>query len=368
MSTAAPPEPIPARDPKIDTIGPDMSTSKVGGVPPERPEGAPANTPRFMTATWKDDPDMTRFGGKSFWGFLADQLRYKGPQIPREGKMAVHSYWSQHTFVLPRALAPMLLQYFSMQVLGYSWPLPVAFLIYSVSFILFAINMLHEYNRLAEKHGFLDAQAPRDNVPDVRLTSTSIGLLLTVTVRPLLGCFVAYKRYELPYLSLWTPVHMFMYTCILDFWFYVYHRAMHEVDFLWRFHKTHHMTKHPNPLLSAFADPEQDLFDILIIPLMTYLTYPLPFHLWWLTTVYILYIEAAGHTGIRIYWLSPVTGPVLAPLGLDLILEDHDLHHRNGWRKSSNYGKQTRIWDVLFGSTRSRLEMVPENIDWSNKE
>lgn len=62
-----------------------------------------------------------------------------------------------------------------------------------------------------------------------------------------------------------------------------------------------------------------------------------------------------------------------------------DLHHRNGWRKSSkyaivlslylascahdvsssSYGKQTRIWDVLFGTTRPRIEMVPENIDWS---
>jgi hypothetical protein len=40
------------------------------------------------------------------------------------------------------------------------------------------------------------------------------------------------------------------------------------------------MTKHPSVLLSAFADPEQDLFDIFMIPLITYLTYPIDFTSW----------------------------------------------------------------------------------------
>lgn len=46
-----------------------------------------------------------------------------------------------------------------------------------------------------------------------------VGLLLTVTVRPLLGCFAAYNRYEVPHLSVWTPLRMFIFICILDFWF-----------------------------------------------------------------------------------------------------------------------------------------------------
>lgn len=70
--------------------------SYVGGVPPERPEGASADTPRFMSATWQDDPDMTRFGGKSIWGFASDRLRYRGPQgVVHTGKLGVHTYWSQ---------------------------------------------------------------------------------------------------------------------------------------------------------------------------------------------------------------------------------------------------------------------------------
>lgn len=41
-----------------------------------------------------------------------------------------------------------------------------------------------------------------------------------------------------------------------------------------------------------------------------------------------------------------------------------DLHHRLGWRKSYNYGKQTRIWDTIFGTKRDRMEVLRENIDW----
>ena len=50
----------------------------------------------------------------------------------------------------------------------------------------------------------------------------------------------------------------------------------------------------------------------------------------------------------------------------ELVIEDHDLHHRKGWRKSFNYGKQTRIWDRVFGTCTNRIEAVPSNIDYGN--
>ncbi|KAF8306147.1 hypothetical protein DL93DRAFT_2232694 [Clavulina sp. PMI_390] len=345
-----------------------MSLSSDANIPHDFRKPLLSQTTRFMTASWKDDPEMTRFGGKSIWGFLNDRVRYKGPQVLRHGKMAVHSYWSQHRFVFPRAAAPIVFQYISMRFFHYSWPLPLAFVVYAVSFLIFTDHMINHFNRLAEEHGFLDGDRIRDDVPDIRLASASIGSILTVTARPLLGCLLTYKRHELPHLGLWTPVHMFVYTALVDFWFYVYHRAMHEVDILWCFHKTHHMAKHPSTPLAILADPVQEFCDILLIPLLAFICYPLPFHIWWLTTVYLLFIEGAGHTGTRLYWTSAITGPILQPLGMELVLEDHDLRHRNGWgRSSSNYGKQTRIWDVVFGTTRPRLEMVPENIDWDNQ-
>lgn len=50
---------------------------------------------------------------------------------------------------------------------------------------------------------------------------------------------------------------------------------------------------------------------------------------------------------------------------MELCLEDHDLHHRQGWKKSGNYGKQTRMWDVIFGTCKPRIESQDQYIDWN---
>ena len=50
----------------------------------------------------------------------------------------------------------------------------------------------------------------------------------------------------------------------------------------------------------------------------------------------------------------------------ELTTEDHDLHHRKGYRKSTNYGKQTRLWDVVFGTKGERIEAKVENVDYGN--
>lgn len=70
---------------------------------------------------------------------------------------------------------------------------------------------------------------------------------------------------------------------------------------------------------------------------------------------YLLYVEALGHSGIRAMWPHPLLGMVLRPLGMELAVEDHDLHHRFG-KSGKNYGKQTRIWDRIFGTIGERIE------------
>lgn len=92
-----------------------------------------------------------------------------------------------------------------------------------------------------------------------------------------------------------------------------------------------------------------------------------------LASGYTLNVEAVGHSGIRAYWPHPLLAPVLGPLGMELAIEDHDLHHRyffSSWlsnfnvdanvfrygRGGKNFGKQTRVWDVLFGTVAPREE------------
>lgn len=48
-------------------------------------------------------------------------------------------------------------------------------------------------------------------------------------------------------------------------------------------------------------------------------------------------------------------GYILRPFGMELAVEDHDLHHRYG-KGGKNYGKQTRVWDKLFGTVALREE------------
>lgn len=77
--------------------------------------------------------------------------------------------------------------------------------------------------------------------------------------------------------------------------------------------------------------------------------------------------EVLGHTGIRAKIDIFTTGFVfnwLLPQAV-LTVEDHDLHHREGWRKASNYGKQSLFWDLLFGTKRDRPESYDANVDFS---
>ena len=73
------------------------------------------------------------------------------------------------------------------------------------------------------------------------------------------------------------------------------------------------------------------------------------------SAVYQLFTEAMGHSGARADLTNPVCGVhsppdltrqinsvFLKPFGLDIVLEDHDLHHRYG-RSGLNFGKQTLV-------------------------
>lgn len=61
-----------------------------------------------------------------------------------------------------------------------------------------------------------------------------------------------------------------------------------------------------------------------------------------------------GHAGIRAYWGHPLLF-WLKIFDADGIIEDHDLHHRMG-KSGKNYGKQSRLWDRIFGTVGERIE------------
>jgi sterol desaturase/sphingolipid hydroxylase (fatty acid hydroxylase superfamily) len=101
------------------------------------------------------------------------------------------------------------------------------------------------------------------------------------------------------HLSWWLPVEVGLYPIILDFWFYSYHRACHELDGLWQYHRTHHLTKHPSPLLSSYADSEQEFIELALVPVLTYgvlklFGFPMTFYDWWVCHTYIIFTEGTS--------------------------------------------------------------------------
>lgn len=185
-----------------------------------------------MTSTWLErDP--------STWDWFQRRLHHLGavqvdadfdyPKAKPTDPVPYFPIWKQHLWVLPRALAPLVPHWLIVKTFGSFHPV-AAFFYYSIYFIFFALSSLQLLRRLSEKYGFFDSAKARDGIPDLHSGKVFWSLVGTTTIRPLFAIFVAYDRYEAPSLTWWAlPFQMALYATVLDFFFYVYHRAMHEV-------------------------------------------------------------------------------------------------------------------------------------------
>ncbi|GAB7324343.1 hypothetical protein MBLNU13_g08298t2 [Cladosporium sp. NU13] len=167
---------------------------------------------------------------------------------------------------------------------------------------------------LGAKVGFLDGdEHARDPITHANFAKTFFTVASFSILRPALLVFVAgyFDAWNFNTISPWLPLELLLYGIILDFWFYAYHRACHEIGPFWKYHRTHHTTKHPIPVLSTFADGEQELIETILVPLLSYLTLrsglrlPMPFYDWWICQAFILSAEIMGHSGLRVHAVAP---------------------------------------------------------------
>ena len=333
-----------------------MSTTKTATATGPNPKDS-------MKSTW-------RHADKSTWTFqhwVIDTvdvhptiLDKPVPVFAKTDPIPYMPQWQQHVLVLVHAFIPLLLHQAFVSLTGYHLGPIAAGIYYTVAFDIAVVREVWLIRRLAYRYGYLDGDVhPRDEVPDVGVNKIASVLNKVTGARMLMAIYFSYNANLAPFDAMaepkwwaWLLLEISIYPLILDFWFYWYHRAMHDIPGLWQFHRTHHLTKHPNALMSAYADHTQELFDIAMIPLFTYLTMramgiQLGFYEWWVCHQYIAYTEAGGHSGLRVHLTPPnPLDPLLKFFNMELALEDHDLHHRKGWRKSHNYSKQCRIWFV----------------------
>lgn len=302
-------------------------------------------------------------------------LNQEVPVHSKDEKVPYLPQWSMHLWCLFYGAIPLLIHQGYAELMGKNLGPFAAFNLYFAAFNLTVILQVHVLRRMGHMYGFFDGDKhERDGIPDIGVSKVVQSLYKTTGSRLIAGIYLTYNLGDLPS-SInwkWLPLQIGLYGVILDFWFYWYHRLMHDVGPLWKFHRTHHLTKHPNPLLAAYADHEQEFFDMVGVPLMTYFTFklfgiPLDFYEWWICHQYVAFAEVFGHSGLRIHLTVPSTFAwLLQRLDMEIVVEDHDLHHRKGWRKSHNYGKQSRVWDRIFGTCYPRIESAAHNVDYEN--
>ncbi|KAJ6062071.1 uncharacterized protein N7446_006191 [Penicillium canescens] len=251
------------------------------------------------------------------------------PVHSKEEKIPYVSDWALNRWVIVHAGIPLLIHQLYNWITGGHFHPIVAFFYYYYASRLFTTRELRSLRELGHKYGFLDGDKhERDGVPDVGVSKTLTSVLLAGFVRPLMTTYLTYNANEAPF-SLdwkWIAVEVSLYGIILDFWFYWYHRIMHDVNGM-----------------------------------------PMGFYEWHVCQLYVMFAELAGHSGLRLHASppNPLTW-LMRMFDAEMVIEDHDLHHRQGWKKSHNYGKQTRVWDRIFGTCSSRIESVEVNIDYDN--
>jgi sterol desaturase/sphingolipid hydroxylase (fatty acid hydroxylase superfamily) len=339
---------------------------------------SPLNPKDSMKSTWRRDKSQWSLSHKIF-EFVDLYPTYLDKEIPvhsKDEQMPCIPDYQMQKWIIFHACIPLLAHQLFVHLTGQDFHPIIAFVYYYQASRLLTIREMRSLRKLGHKYGFLDGdQHERDGVPDVAVGKTLVSVFLAGVLRPLFTVYLAYNQNEPP-ASLnwkWLFIEISLYGIVVDFWFYWYHRLMHEVSGLWKYHRTHHLTKHPNPLLTIFADSEQEFFDIVGIPLMAWITmksmgFPMGFYEWHISQLYVLFAEILGHSGLRLHACAPnPMAWLMRAFDADLTIEDHDLHHRKGWRKSHNYGKQTRIWDRVFGTCGERIESVAANVDFENK-
>jgi len=329
-----------------------------------------------MKSTWRQDTSLWATQHRLLHNLhaFAPTANTQVPVFSTSDTVPYLTRRSCHVFILFHAIWPLAVEYLYFWITGNCMSTLAAFSLYAAANSVTSLTHWRIIGRLASRFGHLDGDKhKRDEVPDQHVLKVLIGTYVASVVRPLLPFMTAFQPGQLPSLSLWLPLELALFAVIIDFYFYVHHRTAHEIKGLWRYHQTHHLAKHPTPLLAGFADVEQETIEFAILPLLTYGTlklagFPMTFHDFWLCLGYLAFGESMGHSGLRVYYTTPsAASPMLQVFDCELTIEDHDLHHRNGSRKSHNYGKQTRVWDRVFGTCGERKELAASNIDFGKR-
>ncbi|POY36602.1 sterol desaturase [Solitalea longa] len=160
----------------------------------------------------------------------------------------------------------------------------------------------------------------------------------------------------------WVPFWWgFFILCIADdltqYW---YHRLHHEVEWLWRFHRTHHSA----PYMGMAMASRQNFIYTLLFP-QIYVTITLTFLGLGLPALFVRGIKGVittmAHSSIKwdkplytIKWLHPVAWVLERTISLPATHHAHHAAHEHDGigHYHGNYGNMFFLWDVLFRTAK----------------
>ncbi len=139
---------------------------------------------------------------------------------------------------------------------------------------------------------------------------------------------------------------------LFDLWMYAWHRANHEIPFLWRFHQVHHTDPAMDATTALRFHPGELLISSLLNPLVI-LALGMGLTQLILYKSVMLVIILFHHSNVRVpsHWDARLRRLIVPP-------SMHRVHHSRIARETnSNYGTVFSFWDRLFGSFRLRPDL-----------
>lgn len=231
----------------------------------------------------------------------------------------------------------------------------VAFVFLALAFVLGILELVFPHEREWNRY---DGEVAHDVV----FTLLGSGLPGALAHALVLACVVGVAQWIARHTSggLWpsdwpVPMQIALVVAIGDFGAYWGHRSFHTVPWLWPFHAVHHSVSRLW-LLNAGRVHPVDAFVMIVfsMPLLFLLGAPEDMIVW--LSIFTTFVGMLSHCNVNMRCGS-----------LDWIFNTpgvHRWHHsRDLAEGNNNYGENTMIWDVVFGTHyRQAKRRPPANI------
>ncbi|XP_015782264.1 alkylglycerol monooxygenase-like [Tetranychus urticae] len=183
-------------------------------------------------------------------------------------------------------------------------------------------------------------------------TSIAAGILMEqskIVMRSLLIVFYIFVHQNFALCSLNGDVTSWLIALVaLDFTYYWFHRASHEVNFLWAIHQTHHSSEDYNLSTASRQSILQVYFHAFwFIPMALF--FPAP--------MFLVHLQL---NVLYQFWLHTELIPSLGPIEWVFNTPSvHRVHHgRNRYCIDKNYAGFLTIWDRMFGTFESEKDPI----------